>query len=540
MQALSMIDTNMNVTETVVPAKSTEPKGKHFGTVMKEQCKAEATQKGKPEQQVASTQDAGHEKGATVGETQQPETQVVDSTKASEQVSVVAEAENKVKPKLQQTVVQLMKVIAGGETSQAAEEFGSVEELLTHLVQQLEDADLKGEQVLAGIDLSVLVEQLQIVGDEGGEATLAQVAEQLGIQLDQQLSDDQDLLINTELAGATLLNEDPQAVAPMVIENLAQARQILQKAIDAAVTTVQGKSTREPTVVDSVMAVPLVSATEKTTVVAAEAQNEALLLAGEAGEEIDPRFAGLLKPRTEATQAQSGLRQQMQNEAANSKAAATPIDPAVAGQSVAAVVTEQPETADFEELLNLGSKGLEKLAQQAQGQVQPGFSQVQNGSVRVAPQAPMIQLPSGQQVAESQIFDQVVTHISGSHNGESGRMVLRFQPAELGSLKLELMVEGDRVKANIHAQTMQVQEVIERNLPQLRNALAEQGLKIDQFQVNVDQRQQGSQFENQAQQDRQQGTSQQQDWSQDLDVEEQAIPLAHLMQNGGGGISLHV
>jgi flagellar hook-length control protein FliK len=117
-----------------------------------------------------------------------------------------------------------------------------------------------------------------------------------------------------------------------------------------------------------------------------------------------------------------------------------------------------------------------------------------------------------------------------------------MQPAELGSLKIELMVEGDRIRASLQAQTLQVQEVLEKNLPQLRNALAEQGLKIDQFQVDVnpDQGQQ-EQFEQLAQQQQQrQGSNARPHVQQVLEAEEQIIPLAHLMQNGGGGISLHV
>ncbi len=103
------------------------------------------------------------------------------------------------------------------------------------------------------------------------------------------------------------------------------------------------------------------------------------------------------------------------------------------------------------------------------------------------------------------------------------------------------MIEGDRVRANFHAQSQQVQEVLERNLPQLRNALAEQGLKIDQFQVTTDKNyDQQSQFENLAQQ-QQHGSEKQPGWHQQTqEQEEQSIPLAHLMQNGGGGISLHV
>ena len=137
--------------------------------------------------------------------------------------------------------------------------------------------------------------------------------------------------------------------------------------------------------------------------------------------------------------------------------AVTPQNVSVTDQPVNEATSEQGD-ADFAELLQQTPKqGLDALTRQVQGAFQPTASQVQNVANRVMPEVPTVQLPSGQQVAESQIFDQVVTHISGSQNGESGRMVLRLQPAELGSLKLELMVEGDRVRANLHAQTQQVQ-----------------------------------------------------------------------------------
>jgi flagellar hook-length control protein FliK len=122
-------------------------------------------------------------------------------------------------------------------------------------------------------------------------------------------------------------------------------------------------------------------------------------------------------------------------------------------------------------------------------------------------------------------------------------MVLRLHPAELGSLRIELMVEGDKVRANLHAQTQQVQEVLERNLGQLRNALAEQGLKIDHFQVSSDarQNQQQGQAEDLTHQRRQaeQSARNKRDKEEPLS-EDRTIPLAHLIQNGGRGISLHV
>ena len=62
------------------------------------------------------------------------------------------------------------------------------------------------------------------------------------------------------------------------------------------------------------------------------------------------------------------------------------------------------------------------------------------------------------------------------------------------------------------------------------------------FEIDVDREQnQQQQFEQLAQQQQQrQGSKSRQPWQQVWENEEQIVPLAHLMQNGGGGISLHV
>jgi len=523
MQALSMIDTSSNPLETVSPSKSPEPQGKQFGKVLNEQRQSEQARQ-KPEaaetQDVKQAESQKNKQVATSGEKTAEQSKVEQQAAekpAEGSVEVVAEA----KPKLQKTVVALLKVIAGGETPELVEAFGSSEELLSQLVQQLDGAELEGEQVLAGIDLSALVEQLQALNEGGGEEPFAQLVEQLGLQLEEQLADDEGLQANAELVAALMPGTDPQVIAPKMVENLGQARQILQKAINE-VAPQQVAAETEPQVVEET-----------------EASGEELLFAEEAAEEIDPRFASLLKPRTGTRQQQQSLRQQMQGAASNANSAQAKVGETAS--VIGGVASEQSEGVDFSELLGSQPKqGLENLAQQAQAHA--NLAQPHNAAAKVMPQTPTIQLPSGQQVAESQIFDQVVTRFVGSANGESGRMVLRLQPAELGSLKIELQIEGDRIRANLHAQTQQVQEVLERNLPQLRNALAEQGLKIDQFQVDVNKDQsQQQQFEQMAQQQqRQQSQQQKQDWQQSWDTEEQIVPLAHLMQNGGGGLSLHV
>lgn len=542
MQALSMIDMGAKAPETVSPVKSAEPKKQDFGKVLGAQNRqekqadvSESKTKQQPAEKVAvAKQNKPEERPVQKQQTDKAIAEETTSTQAEASVkaepTVKADATVKAEPKVQHAVVDLLKAITNGDLLESGEEAGSMEELLTQLVQQLESTELKGEQVLTGIDLSGLVEQLQVVSEEGGEEQLTLLIS----QLEEQLAIAGGLMENAELAANMLPVADQQAAAPILVGNLAQARQILQKALDSVTTQKAPSAVTEGSVV-----------AEENVVAESKVSGQELLLGKETAEEIDPRFAGLLKPRSQNNTApQQSLRAQVQGNNANSNPAQ--LNPTEAAPVVAEATPEQTDAGKFAELLSSNPKqAMDNLAQQVQGQVQPNATaQTQGMAGKLMPETPMVQLPSGQQVAESQIFDQVVARFSGGFNGASGKMVLRMQPAELGSLRIELAVEGDRITANIQAQSQQVQEVLERNLPQLRNALAEQGLKIDQFKVDVNQEQgqqnQFDQFAQQQQQRQQQDSHAQSRWQQNSAAEEQIIPLAHLMQNGGGGISLHV
>jgi len=549
MQALSMIDRGAKAPETVVPVKSADPQSKPFGKVLGEQHTPEpVSQKdaGKAPAKKTATGGNGKDEQSVQqqpvepkGTADKPQVSTDASTPGVTPVKVAAPAGTAVQtgPDLQQLLVSLMQTIAAGDAEPADAkpadtESGSMEKLLTRLVQQLDGSELKGEQVVAGIDLSALAEQLQKINTEGDDE---QLKEQLVGQLKEQLANEQGLAANAELAAALLPITDPQATAPKLIENLGRARQLLQQAIDSV--TMQ-KVPQEATAAAVAIDEPV--ATDEPVA------KTALLSAAETAEPIDPRFAGLLKPRSEKHPSQQPLHEAVRGHNATVKS-----NPAAAVTEAVPPPSEGPpaahKAAEFVEQLARGPKpALDNLVQQAQGQTHPAAAVQTQGldGGKLMPQTPTVQLPSGQQVAESQIFDQVVARFSGSFNGESGRMVLRLQPAELGSLKLDLMVEGDRIRANIHAQSLQVREVLERHLPQLRNALAEQGLKIDQFQVNVNQEQsRQNPFDQPAQQQQHQqhnASHAQPRWQPLRDAEEQIIPLAHLMQNGGGGISLRV
>ena len=415
---------------------------------------------------------------------------------------------------VQDALMSLMKAIAGSDEIPVSEE--EMTALVTDLVQSLEQTELNGEEVLAGIDLSQLKDQLDLIAaSDNPEEQMTDLITQMSDQLQSNL----DLV-------QQLVTADNGKGAPVKGGGLAQARNLLQQVVANNTANTSDDQSLVENSVDGL---------EGATGLSAD---------GEKTEAIDPRFAGLLNVRQE----QKGSPTPVVKSSAQGQQAQLPVDAVTEEVTEGVDGLEQELTATVSKLSHAshGDASLQSQLSKAgiDGQVAHGQAlPTQNGtnmvdSSKVMPSTATIQLPSGLQVAESQIFDQVVTHLSGSVNGDSGRMVLRLNPAELGSLKLDVVVDGDEVRANIHAQSQQVQEVIERHLPQLRNALAEQGLKIEQFRVDIDKQQSEGGFESFAEQQQQQ--QQNNSWSYEEVEEEPLIPLSQLMQTGNTGISLHV
>jgi hypothetical protein len=94
-------------------------------------------------------------------------------------------------------------------------------------------------------------------------------------------------------------------------------------------------------------------------------------------------------------------------------------------------------------------------------------------------------LPSGVNVPEGSVVDQMIAHFSVNKRLETGTVNLRLYPQELGELRMEIRVEQENIKAHIVAQNPQAQEMIDRHLPRLREALEQQGLHLQQIDVTV-------------------------------------------------------
>ena len=72
-----------------------------------------------------------------------------------------------------------------------------------------------------------------------------------------------------------------------------------------------------------------------------------------------------------------------------------------------------------------------------------------------------------------------------------GDVRLRLSPPELGSLRVEIRVQEGAMVARLEAETEVARSAILDNLPALRERLAEQGVRIERFDVDLMQRQTG-------------------------------------------------
>ena len=115
---------------------------------------------------------------------------------------------------------------------------------------------------------------------------------------------------------------------------------------------------------------------------------------------------------------------------------------------------------------------------------------------------------------QTRFIDRVARAIQATGD-RGGTLRLRLSPPELGSLTLEVKVQGGAVSARVEADTPAARMLLLENLPVLRERLAEQGMRVDQFDVDLTDRHTGGtpedlQQNDQHQEDRPQAETRQQ------------------------------
>ena len=102
---------------------------------------------------------------------------------------------------------------------------------------------------------------------------------------------------------------------------------------------------------------------------------------------------------------------------------------------------------------------------------------------------------------------QRVTRAFRMADERGGEVQIRLSPPELGSMKLEMSLSDGVLTAKLEVETQKAQQILLDSLPNLKERLAEQGIRIEKFDVNLPQRDSSGQ---QSQQQQQQSQSERQ------------------------------
>jgi flagellar hook-length control protein FliK len=105
-------------------------------------------------------------------------------------------------------------------------------------------------------------------------------------------------------------------------------------------------------------------------------------------------------------------------------------------------------------------------------QNQGDFEQVMS---KIGPRGPVAQ----------KVMEQIVEGARIQVTNGQTRAKIVLQPPSLGKLNLHIITRDDQVKVTFFAENLQVKEIIETNLAQLRQSFVQQGLRVDDFGVFV-------------------------------------------------------
>ncbi|MBN1309416.1 MAG: flagellar hook-length control protein FliK [Chitinispirillaceae bacterium] len=88
-------------------------------------------------------------------------------------------------------------------------------------------------------------------------------------------------------------------------------------------------------------------------------------------------------------------------------------------------------------------------------------------------------------MTDTAIMDQIAGRLQNVIRSGLSEVRLQLRPESLGEVTMRIRMEGDVVAAKIEVQNQQVKEIMERNLPMLREALAQQHLTAGSFDIQI-------------------------------------------------------
>ncbi|MEW5724845.1 MAG: flagellar hook-length control protein FliK [Thermodesulfobacteriota bacterium] len=117
-----------------------------------------------------------------------------------------------------------------------------------------------------------------------------------------------------------------------------------------------------------------------------------------------------------------------------------------------------------------------------EGQTLTGAAEARAGQAGGSSRTTATHLPS--RLSES-VVRQVVEKMVLQANNNQQRLTLSLEPQDLGRLNINLVLKNNSLQAAIVAENPQVKAALEEQLGHLREALAEQGLNLESFDVSL-------------------------------------------------------
>lgn len=285
---------------------------------------------------------------------------------------------------------------------------------------------------------------------------------------------------------ATAASEHARAVAEGSDSRAASARNAPANASNVADAS-NGPATSTP----GEETLPDESATSKLTTTDATAATTATLEAAASG----AAASGGRRERRSHTQAADGAAQQPAAARATANAAAAAAATAAAASDLAAasaasdVPLDDATTEPAAEPLPAASTS------GGSGDTRPAATEAEPGEA----QSPRLAGPTAERVTREASGDsangltsaqrmrliQRVSRAMHTLSGDGGHLRLRLSPPELGALRIEVTVRGGALAARLEAETSAARDVLLDGLPQLRERLAEQGIRVEQFDVDL-------------------------------------------------------
>jgi flagellar hook-length control protein FliK len=131
----------------------------------------------------------------------------------------------------------------------------------------------------------------------------------------------------------------------------------------------------------------------------------------------------------------------------------------------------------------------------------------------------------GDDVDAARFVSRVEGAVRAAHQRD-GRVQVRLSPPELGALRIELTIQNGVMSARLEAETPAARNLLLDNLPALRDRLAQQDVRIDQFDVDVRRDSSGSAGGNAGQNGPGDRPAQESDWRQSQQRQDRGGPAA--------------